>query len=175
MFSFAQEIGATAINFQPVSRVTREVDEEFWIGGDRLNELEGVIETLVAMKRQGAPIVNSDTLLRAWPKHFTDGKAPKEAMPCRVGLRNFMIRSDGEVESCWMFPSIGNVTKQSPQEIWASPAAVQLRRETTQCEQLCLFTCLSQKTILDKVKMAKTIFLTKRAAPAPELAAPVAG
>ena len=31
------------------------------------------------------------------------------------------------------------------------------RSETTACESLCLFTCLSQKTIKDKVKMGLTL------------------
>ena len=96
-------------------------------------------------------------VLGAWTTHFQDGKAPKEAMPCRIGLRTFFIRATGRVESCWMYPAFGDVTQQTAREIWSSPAAVEHRRDTTKCETLCLFTCLSQKTILDRVKMAKTV------------------
>ena len=157
--AWAARHGATGVNFQPVTRVTPEVDAEFWIDGPQLEELQQVVDQLIEMKRQGAPIINSETTLRAWTLHFQDGKAPKEAMPCRIGLRTFFIRSTGRVESCWMFPAFGDVTQQSASEIWASPEAQQHRKDTTKCETLCLFTCLSQKSVLDRVKMAKTVLL----------------
>ena len=159
LVAWAVRNGATGVNFQPVSRVTADVDAEFWIDGPDLEVLAEAVEQLIAMKRQGAPIVNSETILRAWTTHFQDGKAPKEAMPCRIGLRTFFIRATGRVESCWMYPAFGDVTQQTAREIWSSPAAVEHRRDTTKCETLCLFTCLSQKTILDRVKMAKTVLM----------------
>jgi MoaA/NifB/PqqE/SkfB family radical SAM enzyme len=159
LVAWAVRHGASGVNFQPVSRVTPEVDREFWIDGPDLDALQAVVERLIDMKRRGAPIVNSATTLRAWRIHFRDGKAPKEAMPCRIGLRTFFIRATGRVESCWMFPAFGDVTQQSARDIWASPVAREHRRETTKCETLCLFTCLSQKSVLDRVKMAKTVLL----------------
>ena len=105
------------------------------------------------MKRAGAPILNSELLLNLWPNHFRREKAPREAMPCRIGMRNFFIRSDGRVEVCWNFPPIGNVRTQTAREIWYGKDGTQRRQETVACETLCLFTCLSQKNLGDKVKM----------------------
>jgi radical SAM protein with 4Fe4S-binding SPASM domain len=105
------------------------------------------------MKRQGAQILNSELLLSLWPNHFRREKAPREAMPCRIGMRNFFIRSDGRVEMCWNFPPIGNVRTQTAREIWYGREGSERRKETVACETLCLFTCLSQKNLSDKFKM----------------------
>ena len=147
------EIGATAINLQPVEQHTEEAKDEFWIGADELDELIAVKDRLLAMKRAGAPILNTDLLLNLWPNHFRREKAPREVMPCRVGMRNYFIRSDGRVEVCWNFPPIGNVRTQTAREIWYGKEGAERRKETIACETLCLFTCLSQKNLGDKLAM----------------------
>ena len=78
-------------------------------------------------------------------------------MPCRVGLRDFFIKTNGEIEVCFFYPSIGNIKEQSAREIWYGPKAQEIRRQTVECDRLCLYTCLSQKTLTDKVKMGLTI------------------
>jgi MoaA/NifB/PqqE/SkfB family radical SAM enzyme len=162
MVQWAMDIGGTAVNYQPVDPVSEEVDQEFWIGEDLMPELIEVTDRLRQMKRDGAPILATDLLLSLYPAHFRNESAPKEAMPCRIGLRNFFIRSDGRVETCWYFEPIGHLLKNTPEEIWNSEAAKINRAETVKCEKLCLFTCLSQKNISDKVKMGMQ--LLKKAA-----------
>lgn len=157
MIDFVTSIGGTAINFQPVEKGTSEVDDELWIGPDEMDEFLAVRDRLLAMKRAGAPILNSETLLDVWPNHFRGESAPPEVMPCRVGLRNFFIRSDGRVEVCWFFGPIGNVKTQSAREIWQGEEARRRRVETTGCEKLCLFTCLSQRTLMDKARTVMTL------------------
>ena len=116
-----------------------------------------VRDELIAMKRAGAPILNSELILSAWDKHFREQKAPAEYLPCRVGMRNYFIRPDGDVEVCWYYKPIGNVTSSTARDIWYGEQARERRRETTACDSLCLFTCLSQKTLGDKVKMGLTL------------------
>lgn len=157
MVEWVQELGATAINFQPIDRWTKETYDELWIEEPDMPELIAVRDKLVRMKKAGAPILNSDLLLSVWPEHFRGEKAPPDTMPCRVGLRNYFIRCDGQVEVCWFYPPIGNVKTHSAREIWYGQEATTRREETTACESLCLFTCLSQKTIKDKVKMGLTL------------------
>ncbi len=151
---WVQELGATAVNFQPIDRWTQETYDELWINADRMAELEAVVENLISQKQSGAPILNSLQTLKLWPSHFREEKAPESVGACRVGLRNYFIRPNGDVRVCWYFPPIGNVRKQSAREIWKSEVAQLRRHETTHCDRLCLFTCLSQKNIMDKVKMA---------------------
>jgi MoaA/NifB/PqqE/SkfB family radical SAM enzyme len=153
MIAWARDVGATAINFQPLEQHTAEAKDEFWIGPEDLDDLIAVKDRLLAMKRAGAPILNSELLLNLWPNHFRREKAPREAMPCRIGLRNFFIRSDGRVEVCWNFPPIGNVRTQTAREIWLGKDGAERRKETIACETLCLFTCLSQKNLTDKIGM----------------------
>jgi MoaA/NifB/PqqE/SkfB family radical SAM enzyme len=162
MAEWVQQIGATAVNFQPVDRWSQETREELWISGEEIPELMAVAHELIRMKRAGAPILNNELLLSCWDKHFREEKAPEETMPCRVGMRNYFIRTNGDVEVCWYFPPIGNVRKQSARDIWYGELGEQRRAETTACERLCLYTCLSQKTIKDKVKMGLTLLTGNR-------------
>lgn len=157
MAEWVQQLGATAVNFQPIDRWTPETYDELWISEDRMEELQTVAANLIEQKRKGLPIMNSESLLQMWPAHFREEKAPATVGACRVGLRNYFIRTNGDVEVCWFFPPIGNVKYQSAREIWEGYEAQQRREETTHCDRLCLYTCLSQKTILDKVKMGLTL------------------
>lgn len=163
MVDWVKELGATAINFQPVDRWSNETRDELWLNTpEEIAELMQVSAELVRRKRAGDPILNSELLLESWDKHFREEKAPEEVMPCRVGMRNYFIRTNGDVEVCWYFPPIGNVKTQSARDIWYSELGTQRRAETVACDRLCLYTCLSQKTILDKVKMGVTLLTGNR-------------
>jgi MoaA/NifB/PqqE/SkfB family radical SAM enzyme len=162
MPQWVKELGATAVNFQPVDRWSPETYDELWIDESRMDELQAVADDLLKQKQEGASIMNGELLLKNWTAHFREEKAPASVGACRVGLRNYFIRSNGDVEVCWFFPPMGNVKKQSAREIWASEEAQQRRKETTTCDRLCLYTCLSQKTIVDKVKMGVTLLSGKR-------------
>jgi MoaA/NifB/PqqE/SkfB family radical SAM enzyme len=158
MVEWVQEIGATVISFQPVDRWTPETYGDLWITEQKdMDELARVRDELVAMKRAGAPILNSELILGAWEKHFREEKAPPEYMPCRVGMRNFFIRPNGDVELCWFYKRVGNVKTMTAREIWYGEEARGRRKETVECDSLCLFTCLSHKTLGDKVKMGLTL------------------
>jgi Iron-sulfur cluster-binding domain len=67
-------------------------------------------------------------------------------------MRDFFIRTNGDVEVYFFLP-IGNIKEQAAREIWYGPKAQEIRKQTVACERLCLSTCLSQKTLVDKVKM----------------------
>lgn len=150
---WAENMGVTTVNFQPVNRWTRETYEELWIEEEDQEEFAEVIERLIEMKKNGSPIMNSDEILRLMVPHFREEKAPAENMPCRVGLRNYWIETDGNVKLCNDFPVIGNVKNESARNIWYGEKAQKVRQDTLACGKLCLITCVSQKTILDKVKM----------------------
>lgn len=153
LVEWAEKMGATAVNFQPVSLWTRETYEELWIEEEDHEELGRVVEQLIAMKNNGAPIMNSDEVLRLMVPHFGHQKAPEDIMPCRVGLRNFWIDTRGDIKLCDEYPVVGNIKEQSAREIWYGERAQEIRRQTLACDKLCLITCLSQKTIKDKISM----------------------
>ena len=161
LVEWATANGATAVSFQPLNRWTEETYRELWIEQQDHAELQGVVDRLIEMKRQGAPILNSEQILSLTVNHFREESAPPEVMPCRVGLRDYIIKADGKVEVCFWYPPIGDVKTHSAREIWHGPQAQDIRRQTVGCEKLCLLTCLSQKTLTDKVKMGMAL-LRKR-------------
>jgi MoaA/NifB/PqqE/SkfB family radical SAM enzyme len=159
MVEWAKSMGATCVSFQPVDRWTPETYEELWIEQSDLPRFEQVVERLIAMVRAREPILTPTHILALMPDHFREKKAPPDVMPCRVGLRNFFIRTDGDVYVCVHgFPPIGNLKAQTAREIWYGEKAQQVRHDTVACEKLCLITCLSQKKFTDKVKMATRLF-----------------
>jgi MoaA/NifB/PqqE/SkfB family radical SAM enzyme len=174
LIKWSRKIGATAVSPQPIHRLTPETYEELWIEGADLLEFERVIDQVIAMKRAGEPVQTPEQALALMPDHFREKKAPKEVMPCRVGLRNFYIRTNGEVQSCFLgYPIIGNLKTQSAREIWYSAQARDVRRDTVACERLCLLTCVSQKSLKDKVVMGLQLVKGSRngAAATPDIAA----
>jgi MoaA/NifB/PqqE/SkfB family radical SAM enzyme len=157
MVEWCKQVGATAVNFQPMDLWTPETYDELWIEEGEHEALQQVADRMIALKRQGEPILNSELLISMLVPHFRKETAPPEVMPCRVGLRDFFIRTNGDVEVCFFFPAIGNIKEQSAREIWYGPKAQEIRKQTVECDKLCLYTCLSQKTLGDKVKMGMTL------------------
>jgi MoaA/NifB/PqqE/SkfB family radical SAM enzyme len=160
--TWAIKIGATAVNFQPLGRWTQETYDELWIEEKNLPELDGILDQLISMKRSGAPIMNSEEILRLVTASFREEKASPEHMPCRIGLQEFYIRPDGEVHLCFHFPSIGNTGKESAKDIWQGLRAQEIRKATIECDKLCLLTCLSHKSLLNKFNQALTIIHRKK-------------
>jgi len=172
LVEWAMAMGVSCVIPQPMDRWTPETYDELWIEAPELPELEQVIERLIDMQRRGAPILTPPTILRLFADHFRGKKAPEEVMPCRVGLRDFFIRTDGRVEVCVHYPPIGNIREQSAREIWYGPKAQEIRRQTVACDRLCLITCLSQKTLKDKVAMGVRLLKGQRRQGLAEVAAP---
>jgi len=152
--TWAGRIGATSVHFQPLERWSQETYDELWIGPLLAADFERIIERLLALKREGAPILNNEQSLRMLGAHFREEKAPREMLPCVVGLRNYFIAPDGDVKVCGFFAPLGNVRTQSAREIWHGRQAREIRRQTLECQSLCLATCTSQKTLRDKFRMA---------------------
>ncbi len=172
LVEWTKQIGATCIYPQPMDKWTPETVEELWIGEEDLPELEVVVDRLIAMVAEGEPILTPPNILRLIPDHFRGRKAPVETLPCRVGTRNFFIRPTGSVELCHHgYPPVGNLREQSARDIWHGAKAQAVRKQTVECEQLCLVTCLSQKTLKDKVKMATKLLRPRGTGAQPALQA----
>ena len=163
LVEWAAKKGDLCVSPQPMSRWTQETYDELWIEEKDMAEFEAVIEQLVELQKSGSPILTPAHVLRLMPDHFRDKQAPRSALPCRVGMRNFFIRTNGDIEVCvYGFPTIGNIKEKSAKEIWYSAQAREVREGTVKCEKLCLITCLSQKTIGNKVNMALKLLKVTR-------------
>ena len=157
---WARDLGAV-VNLQPLEHWTDDTNG-LWINADREGDLQAVVAELLVMKANGYPILNSDIVLNLLPAHFRGESAPREVLPCRIGMRNFFIKPNGDVTLCFSLKPIGNMKTQSAREIWYSAAAQERRRESVACERLCLFTCLSAKTLRDKARMAFQLLKHRR-------------
>jgi len=151
---WARERGADTVDYSPVRPEPFWTEQTFatlWIGEPQLPELRRVVEALVELKAGGAPIETTLEKLRSFPDHFLGREVHHGASPCRVGMRDYLIRPDGEVETCWEYPTIGNVTGQGALALWRGPKARALRAQTVRCEKfatlVCANSCIAHRTL----------------------------
>lgn len=167
LIQWTKAIGGSCVYIQPVLHMTPETYDELWIKEPELPELERMVQRLIEMRRAGEPILTSELVLSLMSDHFREKKAPAEAMPCLVGLRNCSIAANGDVFVCnHFFPAIGNLKAQTAREIWYSAKAREVRKQTVACQRLCLGSCVSHKALIDKIKMGFLLLKNARRKPA---------
>ncbi len=159
LVTWALECGADTIDFSPVRPAPFWDDgiySNLWITKPKINELTQVVEDLIRMKNSGAPIETSIEKLSSFADHFLMKEVRHGTIPCRVGMRDFHINPNGEVEVCWEYPAIGNITKQSAKEIWESDKAREIRGVTVRCKKFgttfCANSCLTHRTLNQEIK-----------------------
>ena len=105
MIAWARDIGATAINFQPLEQHTAEAKDEFWIGPDELDDLIAVRDRLLAMKRAGRADPEFGAVAQSVAEPFPAGKsaAGGDAVPYRTAKFLHPLRWPGR--SVLEFPS----------------------------------------------------------------------
>ena len=88
------------------------------------------MQRLIAMKRDGAPVFNSERMLRQVPRHFREEQASGGAMPSRRPLQNFFILANGDVDLGGSNPvsRVGNIKQSSAREIWYGVEARAVRK-----------------------------------------------
>jgi radical SAM protein with 4Fe4S-binding SPASM domain len=161
LVDWAKRVGATTIDFSPVR--LRTVDTELWIRQESdLKMLRQIVETLITMKQDGAPIETSNERLRTYPEHFLGKKIHPSVSPCRVALRNYHIMPNGDVSTCWFYPIIGNVKKHSARDIWHCDKAKRIRAQTVVCTKFgsvsCANSCLAHRSFMQEIKRALLFF-----------------
>jgi MoaA/NifB/PqqE/SkfB family radical SAM enzyme len=108
---------------------------ELWPKKDDLNRLDKVIDELIAMKRAGSRILNSEDQFLAMKEYFRN-PAIIRSESCMVGVTNYLMSCDGDVHLCFHMPPIGNF-RQSPEDVWNSEAAREVRGKIKHCEYEC--------------------------------------
>jgi MoaA/NifB/PqqE/SkfB family radical SAM enzyme len=151
------KVGADTVDFSPVRPWTDEVERDLWIDDPAdLDELRGIVEELRHRKRDGAPIETPDEQLESFVPHFRRELVRHGATPCRVGLREYHIRTNGDVQICWWLPPIGNVCRESAREIWRGERTRRIRAESVRCTRFssvdCANSCLSTKTLRQEIE-----------------------
>ncbi len=163
---WASEIGADSIDFSPVRPWSSETEQQLWIRDpDELAELAEIAAELVALRRAGGCVETSDAKLLALPAHFRGDRTFSGAAPCRVGMRDYHIRPNGDVETCWFFPPLGNVRDASARQIWRGPVAERIRAETIACDRFgsvdCANSCLTHRSLRQELQRVR-LFARRR-------------
>ncbi|MGE5304442.1 MAG: radical SAM protein, partial [Alphaproteobacteria bacterium] len=131
--------------------------------------VDEVFDRLMAMKEQGYPILNSAGHLREIAKYLKDPTNPEILEKvCQTGVKNFNIDPFGNVRLCSIMEIVGNITKDSPAEIWRSANAARQRAMVRTCDKGCrlLFCNFKQLDFRYKAKRVMKSIAGQRAEPA---------
>jgi MoaA/NifB/PqqE/SkfB family radical SAM enzyme len=86
------------------------------------------VQELIALKRQGLPIANSEHQLEVMIPYFRDPESmliltqnhTAHDRPLCSALTTMQIQSNGDVRSCWYMDPIGNIMQTPIRRIWES-------------------------------------------------------
>lgn len=96
----------------------------------QISSVRTIVESLVSMKEQGAPILNSPSFLRRITQYWALGGMPPTSR-CYYGYVNVTIRHNGDVVPCWRLPKVGNIYTDSLISIWSHKMFARRRRQMT--------------------------------------------
>lgn len=68
---------------------------------------------------------------------FPDMAAKLDDASCQIGDYNFLIDPYGNVRVCFSFEPIGSLITMTPENIWTSEAAENMRKKIAKCEKSC--------------------------------------
>jgi MoaA/NifB/PqqE/SkfB family radical SAM enzyme len=86
------------------------------------------VQELIALKRQGLPIANTEHQLDVMIPYFRDPERLQiltqshqaHERPLCSAMTTMQVESNGDVKSCWCMDPIGNIRETSIREIWES-------------------------------------------------------
>jgi MoaA/NifB/PqqE/SkfB family radical SAM enzyme len=99
-------------------------------------KLDAVIDRLLLRQREGAPILNAPSLLKAMKVYYRNPTC-YDHIPCTAGVTSFLVDAYGDVRLCFGLDPIGNILSQNPLTIWKSSHAETLRKQVAQCHRSC--------------------------------------
>ena len=147
---------ATHVNMDEIRRLTTYLFERCpkmdhhnlaMIRGDRKNpSLQGpnlaqyrhlyeYVRRLWAPREEGRYGATVEPMLQ-WAKSRT-ASAQKQVVPCRAGVLNAVVYSNGDVSVCENHEPLGNLREKTFREIWSSPEANALRKSIAAKECYC--------------------------------------
>jgi MoaA/NifB/PqqE/SkfB family radical SAM enzyme len=147
---------ATDVNMEEIRRLTAYLFERCpkmdhhnlaMIRGDRKNpslhgpkleqyqELYRYVQQVWAPREEGRFGSIVEPMLQ-WAKVRT-AKEQKQVVPCRAGILNAVVYSNGDVSVCEAHTPLGNLREKSFNEIWSSPEAQALRTSIANRECTC--------------------------------------
>ena len=121
-------------------------------------QIAEIFDRLIEMKEQGYPILNSEGHLKEIAKYLKDPTNPELLEKvCQTGVKNFNIDPFGNVRLCSIMEIVGNITKDSPAEIWRSANAAHQRETVRTCDKGCRLLFCNFKQLDFKYKAKRVI------------------
>lgn len=137
LVDWTQKVGATTIDFNVLKPWTEEAKNELWIREEKdIIALKKSIDRLIIMKQEGAPIETSELKLESFVDSFLGKTLSYGVLPCRLSLRDYHIRANGDIRLCGLYEPLGNVRQNTAHEIWYGDRAKKLRSEMISCKLL---------------------------------------
>lgn len=149
LVEYARTVNAL-INFQCIYQNFGAAYDPKWYETSNLwpHDPERVVEVLselIELKKQGAPINNTEQHLNLMKQYFKNPER-KAIFECLVGERMMAINALGDVSLCFFTDPVGNIIHQDPKEIWHSAEAKQMRKLMKCCPRNCdLLNCNYQR------------------------------
>ena len=159
LVDFAKQRGISGVLFQGISTPPGPGATTGWRESSGLwprdsVKVTGVFDTLIAMKKKGLPILNSKGHLRSIARYLLDPSSSSDGV-CRVGSTNLTISASGTVPAiCDILEGshgLGNVSIETAEAIWKSPAAREARRKARDCRRNCVLTNQRSRSFSEKV------------------------
>jgi MoaA/NifB/PqqE/SkfB family radical SAM enzyme len=176
MVEFVKSTGLYGIHFQPIMPATLlptyDQDGNFKkipLGTPYKNllkkeevvqddEIDDVFDRLISMAERGDPIISSVGHLKEMGKYLKNPTNPELLEKvCQVGVKNFNIDPFGNVRLCSIMEIVGNLTKQSPVEIWHSVNATDQRGNIRSCEKFCRIMYCNHKELDFKQRFRRVV------------------
>jgi len=134
------------INFQPYSG---ETGNPHWI--QDLASLRAVLDELIALQREGYPIIGDAQVIESFMDYFSNPPKPDHLRHldlgghkrnCDIGLRSMFVYANGDVHFCdYLKKPIGNIYKNSLSDIYYGATAKTQRKTMVYCNIDCQLTC----------------------------------
>jgi hypothetical protein len=135
----AEGMGLDGVIFNPLGP-TIDSDPEWFrktdLWFDDLPAVFAVLDELIAMKKAGAKILNPPEQFEGMKSYFADPTLRLNKQ-CMVGITNLSLTADGNIHTCFKMPPLGNVRQTTPEQVWDSPAAREIRRQMRACDIHC--------------------------------------
>jgi Fe-coproporphyrin III synthase len=127
----AADVTSSAFNRSPGWRPEQQVRVALTL--EEVEALDGELEQLIAECRldlESGFIVESPDKLRRIVRHFRAylGQATHTSPPCNAPWVSAVIEASGDVRPCFFHPAMGNIHRNTLNEILNAPAAVQFRQ-----------------------------------------------
>lgn len=160
MLRWGKEIGLDGMLFQPLwERFATAKHQPNWFKKDLLwpepEEAVKAIRQLILRKKQGWPVENTFSQLKAYFEYYRQGPIRYGKLhPCFVGIRNFSVAINGDVRLCFFFEPIGNILRGLPEEIWNGRKAREMRQLINHCQRGCkILLCNTEMNRSEAIKL----------------------